>query len=78
MATLQRNLKLNPKWNDPESSKSKHRLTKIICTLGPKTSSVEAIEKLLDQGMDVAWLNFSHGTQQASNDADDYETIRQI
>jgi pyruvate kinase len=35
---------------------------KIICTLGPSTSSVPAIESLLDAGMDVARLNFSHGT----------------
>jgi len=63
MATLQRNLKLNPKWHDTESSKMKHRLTKVICTVGPKTGTIEMLEKLLDGGMDVMWLNFSHGTQ---------------
>lgn len=35
--------------------------TKIICTLGPATESEEMIEQLLDAGMDVARLNFSHG-----------------
>lgn len=37
------------------------RRTKIVCTLGPSTSSPEMIEKLIKAGMDVARLNFSHG-----------------
>jgi pyruvate kinase len=36
---------------------------KIVCTLGPSTSTATAIEALVDAGMDVARLNFSHGTQ---------------
>ena len=36
--------------------------TKIICTLGPSTNSVEIISAMADAGMDVARLNFSHGT----------------
>jgi pyruvate kinase len=39
------------------------RSTKIVCTLGPATSSAEMIGRLLDAGMDVVRLNFSHGTQ---------------
>ena len=35
--------------------------TKILCTLGPVTSSVEAIEKLIDAGADGLRMNFSHG-----------------
>jgi pyruvate kinase len=38
------------------------RRTKIVCTIGPATESPEMIEKLLKAGMDVARLNFSHGT----------------
>src|SRR5207342_1674059 len=32
-------------------------------TLGPSTSTAESIQALVDAGMDVARLNFSHGTQ---------------
>ena len=37
------------------------RRAKIVCTLGPATSSPERIRGLVDAGMDVARLNFSHG-----------------
>ncbi|MFQ3548317.1 MAG: pyruvate kinase [Armatimonadota bacterium] len=37
------------------------RKTKIVCTIGPKSSSPEMIEKLINAGMNVARLNFSHG-----------------
>ncbi|MFO7157180.1 MAG: pyruvate kinase, partial [Pseudomonadota bacterium] len=38
------------------------RKAKIICTLGPATDTAETIEALVRAGMDVARLNFSHGT----------------
>ncbi|TSH94457.1 pyruvate kinase [Verticiella sediminum] len=38
------------------------RRTKIVATLGPSSSSPERIEALVLAGMDVARLNFSHGT----------------
>ena len=40
------------------------RRTKIVCTLGPATASEEAIRGLIKAGMDVARLNFSHGTHE--------------
>lgn len=36
--------------------------TKVVCTIGPAVSSYEKILSLLDAGMNVARLNFSHGT----------------
>lgn len=40
------------------------RRTKIVCTIGPASSSPEMIRRLFRAGMDVARLNFSHGLHQ--------------
>jgi len=45
------------------------RHAKIVCTIGPATSSPRMIEKLIYAGMDVARLNFSHG---------DYKTYERL
>ncbi|HXX16792.1 MAG TPA: pyruvate kinase [Candidatus Eremiobacteraceae bacterium] len=40
------------------------RHSKIVCTIGPATSSPRMIRRLLHAGMDVARLNFSHGSHE--------------
>ena len=38
--------------------------TKIVCTLGPSTASDDSIRGLIEAGMNVARVNFSHGTHE--------------
>jgi pyruvate kinase len=40
------------------------RKTKIVCTLGPATNSSDSIGALIESGMDVVRLNFSHGDRE--------------
>lgn len=40
------------------------RKTKIICTLGPSTDNEKMIRRLMQEGMDVARFNFSHGSHE--------------
>jgi pyruvate kinase len=47
------------RWDVLHSEKTK---TKIVCTIGPATSSRPMLRRLVDAGMSVARLNFSHGT----------------
>ncbi len=51
--------------------------TKIVCTLGPASSSEEVMEKMLKSGMNVARLNFSHGTHEYhKNMIDTFKRVR--
>ena len=36
--------------------------TKIVATLGPASDSLEQIMKMIEAGLDVCRINFSHGT----------------
>src|SRR3954453_24069604 len=51
------------------------RRAKIVCTLGPATSSLEQVTALAEAGMDVARLNFSHGRH--PDHAAAYSIVRQ-
>src|SRR5712692_4309249 len=44
------------------------RRTKIVCTIGPASDTEEMIAKLIAAGMNVARLNFSHGTPDYQRD----------
>ncbi|OAQ97165.1 hypothetical protein LLEC1_03051 [Akanthomyces lecanii] len=44
------------------SPQHNYRRSSIICTIGPKTNSVEAINRLRDAGLNVVRMNFSHGS----------------
>ena len=52
------------------------RKTKIVCTIGPSSESPEMIEKLCLAGMNVARLNFSHGSHDEHKRR--IETIREV
>jgi pyruvate kinase len=53
-----------------------HPRTKIVCTLGPASNTREVIRALMEAGMNVARVNFSHGTHEQH--AATVRTIREV
>ena len=51
-----------PVSSSPQEESARVRRAKIVCTIGPACDSEECIRDLMNLGMDVARLNFSHGT----------------
>jgi len=49
---------------------------KIVCTIGPASRDRDTLKKLIDRGMDVARINFSHGTREEHREV--YELIREL
>jgi pyruvate kinase len=52
------------------------RKTKIVCTIGPSCQSREMLEQLIGKGLDVARLNFSHGSHESHGEV--IKTIREL
>lgn len=52
------------------------RRAKIVCTIGPASRDEETIGRLIDAGMNVARLNFSHGEHEEHGEA--YKRIRRL
>jgi pyruvate kinase len=51
-------------WLTSDATHAGKRCAKIVCTLGPSSHSEEIMRELMRAGMDVARLNFSHGTHE--------------
>ena len=51
-----------------------NRRAKIVCTLGPATSSYERLHELIAAGMDVARFNLSHGSHELHKEV--YDRVR--
>ncbi len=52
------------------------RKSKIVCTIGPATETEEMLEKIINQGMNVARINFSHQTQKEHIER--FNTIKKV
>ena len=59
-----------------QNNVAKNKKTKIICTIGPASSSKMMIKKLVEAGMNIARINFSHGDHATHEQT--YKNIREV
>ena len=52
------------------------RKTKIVCTLGPSTDKEGVLKRLIEEGMNVARFNFSHGDHEEQHGK--YDRMRKV
>lgn len=73
-------LEWTSKLNTEMQPAKNYRRTSIICTIGPKTNSVESINILRKAGLNVVRMNFSHGTYEYHQSVIDHarEAERQL
>jgi pyruvate kinase len=53
---------LGPVWNISDYGRENMRKTKIVCTIGPASEDYQTLQTMIRAGMNVARLNFSHGS----------------
>ena len=58
------------------TDKLPQKKTKIVCTIGPASQSREMLEQLVQAGMNIARINFSHGTPETHREV--IRTIREV
>lgn len=55
-------LKTSFELPDPDNGKKNYQLTKIVATIGPTSEQLEPLQKVVQAGMKIMRLNFSHAT----------------